>query len=104
MSMAGHPEYAECCRLTLTQFKKLKREEILFSYLIINADFEFPLTTKYPSIPCYVDENCTVYPLKGTCVLTGAEYLLATSQGCKVQIHDIFYTPFRKSEYNDPKP
>jgi hypothetical protein len=104
MSMAGHPDYDNCTRLTLSELQKLNREEILYSYLIINADFEFPKDTKYPSIPCYVDENCTVYPLKGSCVLTGSEYILALSQGCILTIHDIYFTPFSSMEYKDYKP
>jgi hypothetical protein len=95
MSMAGHPDYEGYKRLTIDDLHKLTNSELLYSYLIINADFEFPCDTKYPSIPCYVDESCTVYPLTGCCVLTGAEYLLAKSQGCKLQIHDIHYIPFQ---------
>ena len=98
MAMAGHPDYASCRRITLSELKSLSREEVLFSYLIINADFKFPVGTKYPSIPCTVDENCTVYPLRGNCVITGAEYLLAISQKCELKIHDIYLTPFQSFE------
>lgn len=104
MSLAGHPEYEKCSRLTVTELNRMSKEEILYSYLIINAEFEFPEDTKYPSIPCYVDENCTVYPLSGTCILTGPEYLLAKSQKCRLKISDIYCTPFKTSEYNHPKP
>jgi hypothetical protein len=104
MAMAGHPEYSQTRRLTIKDLMALTREELVFSYIIINADFEFPPDTKYPSIPCYVDENCTVYPLKGSCVLTGSEYYLGKSQGCQYKIHDIYFTPFKVSEYNDTKP
>jgi hypothetical protein len=104
MSMAGHPEYEKCTRLSLVELKNLSREEILYSYLIITADFEFPAQTKYPSIPCFVDENCTVYPLKGYGVLTGAEYLLALKQGCRLTIHEVYNTPFRTTEYKEYKP
>ena len=104
MSMAGHPDYNNCSRLDISQLNLMTKEEILFSYLIIKADFEFPPETKYPSIPCFVDENCTVYPLKGSCILTGSEYLLALSQGCKLSITDIYCTPFNKTEFNEPKP
>lgn len=98
MSMAGSPEYDKCKRITIQELQKMSKEEILFSYLILYADFEFPLGTKYPSIPCYVDESCTVYPLSGSCVLTGAEYLLASSQKCKLKIYEIYITPFINSE------
>ena len=104
MSMAGHPEYKQCRRITVDELNLLTREEMLYSYLAIKTDFEFPSNTKYPSIPCFVDENCTVYPLTGSGILTGAEYLLGLIQGCKFQISEIYYTPFRSSEYKDCKP
>jgi len=104
MSMAGDPEYDKCRRLSVTELNTLRKEEILYNYLIIHADFEFPVETKYPSIPCYVDENCTVYPLKGNCIITGAEYLLALSQKCVLKIHEIFVTPVKESEYSEHKP
>jgi hypothetical protein len=104
MSMAGHPDYANCQRLTVQELLQLSKEDVLYSYLIIHADFEFPTTTKYPSIPCYVDETCTVYPLKGSCVITGAEYLLSLSQQCHFIYSTIYLIPFYKSEHKDVKP
>ena len=94
--MAGHPNYHECQKLTLQDVKSMKRGEILNSYTILRGSFEFPPDTKYPSIPCYVDENCTIFPLSGDCVLTGAEYILALNQGCKFNFTEIYYIPFRK--------
>lgn len=104
MSMAGHPDYSALKRLSVSELTKLSKEDVLYSYLIIHAKFEFPTETKYPSIPCYVDENCTVYPLKGDCVITGAEYLLALSQQCKFVYEDINLIPFASSEYKNLKP
>lgn len=96
--MAGHPDYEKCQRLTVQELEDLSNEEILYSYLIIHAGFEFRTEVKYPSIPCYVDENCTVYPLRGEAILTGAEYLLAKSQGCNMHFHDIFLIAFKVYE------
>ena len=62
-------------------------------YLIVNCDFEFPDTVKYPSIPCFVDNTTTVYPLRGSAYLTGPEFLLAKRQGCVFKIRSVFYTP-----------
>lgn len=62
-------------------------------YLIVNGTFKFPTTVKYPSIPCYIDETTTIYPLEGSCLLTGPEYLLAKNQGCVIDIKSIFYIP-----------
>ena len=97
MSMAGDPSYIQYRRLTEVELNKLSMNEILYSYLVIQADFSFPPDTKYPSIPCFVDESCTIYPLNGSCVLTGSEYLLAKSQGCVLQINEIHYIPFTRS-------
>lgn len=102
--MAGHPDYSKSRRISLYELRMLSQEEILFSYLIIYAEFEFEKETKYPSIPCYVDDNCTVYPTKGVGVLTGAEYLLALSQKCRLKIQDIIYTPFQTFEAKVHKP
>jgi hypothetical protein len=49
---------------------------------------------KYPSIPCYIDKNATVYPLKGdNAFLTGPEYLLAKQQACTFEFLSAFYIP-----------
>jgi hypothetical protein len=104
LSMAGHPDYDGLQRLTLAELQSMKPEEILYSYLIVHAKFKFPTDTKYPSIPCYVDENCTVYPLQGSCVITGSEYLLALKQQCCFEVEDIYIIPFATSEHKDFKP
>ena len=104
LSKAGHPDYSALRRLDEQELQALSRDEILYSYLIIHAQFEFPPETKYPSIPCYVDENCTIYPLRGVCVITGAEYILALSQGCRFTYDDVFLIPFATDEYKDTKP
>ena len=104
LSMAGHPDYSNCIRLTISELKSLSRGDKLYSYLIIKADFKFPKDIQYPSIPCYVDENCTVYPLQGTCIITGSEYILASSQKCQFKISEIYYTPFKTSDFKEIKP
>ena len=71
-------------------------------YLIINGDFEFPSNVKYPSIPCYIDKTSTVYPLSGSCYLTGPEYVLALRQGCEIDIKSAFYI-HPKTKYNPAK-
>jgi hypothetical protein len=98
MSMGGQPKYDQYRRRTPRELNDLTTDEILFSYIRIHTEFEFPESTKYPSIPCFVDENCTIFPLRGSCVLTGAEYLLAKSQGCKFVFKDIHLIPFNKLE------
>jgi len=73
--------------------QSLSSVDLLRGYYIINATFKFPPRLKYPSIPCYVDENTTVYPLEGSCLITGPEYLLAKNQGCVFKLKSVFYIP-----------
>lgn len=91
---AGHPNYAAATVLTEDSLKQLTKEEILNSYTIIKCFFKFPNWVKFPSIPVYVDETTTVYPLEGQAILTGAEYLLAKSQSCQLKIEEIYRVPF----------
>lgn len=70
----------------------------------MECDFEFKPNIKYPSIPCYIDETTTVYPVKGKGIITGSEYILARNQGCKFNMHYIYYLPFsdlqaKRNEY-----
>lgn len=98
MSACGNPKYDSGCFLSESDLKGMSESDILYSYIIIKCTFEFNEGTKYPSIACYLDENTTVYPLKGEAVLTGSEYLLAKRQGCKLNIKEIFYIPFEEDK------
>lgn len=72
---------------------KLTTEELLKGYFIVNGTFKFPKDLKYPSISCYVDETTTIYPLEGSCLLTGPEFILTKQQGCVFDIKSVFYIP-----------
>jgi hypothetical protein len=94
LSLIGDPDYKNCKTITLEKLTSFSDEEIIKSFTIIQTSFKFPPSVKYPSIPCYIDESSTVYPLEGHCVLTGAEYILARNQGCVFNITEIFHIPF----------
>jgi hypothetical protein len=94
LALVGHPKYDQGSRLRREDLKKLSDEEIIHSYTIIKCGFKFPPKVKYPSIPCYIDEISSVYPLQGECVITGPEYILARNQGCEFTMSDIFRIPF----------
>lgn len=97
MTLLGDPDYEKSKILTEKELFEKTPEELVQNYLILRADFEFPKSVKYPSIPCYIDETTTIYPLKGKSVLTGIEFLLAREQGCKfTNIEDIFLIPFAR--------
>lgn len=97
MAGLGHPDYERGRKMSETELGAMSVKDIIFSYIIIKAKFKFPETVKYPSIPCFADESTTLYPLKGRCTLTGAEYVLALKQGCYLEIEEIFYIPFSTS-------
>lgn len=82
--------------MSVSDLESLSDEDIINSYLVINCTFKFPDTVKYPSIPCYVDETTTVYPLNGEAVLTGPEYILARNQSCVINITEIYRVPFKQ--------
>jgi hypothetical protein len=97
MSGLGHPSYSMAKNLSPENLEKMYREaplELLNSYSIIKGSFEFPGDVKYPSIPVFLDETTTVYPLQGDCILTGSEYLTARSQGCEIKAQSFLYVPF----------
>jgi len=96
MSLLGDPDYNNLVRLDVTTLNGMSDEEILYSYIIIKTDFSFKDGVKYPSIPCFLDKTTTIYPLKGSAILTGSEYIVARNIGCVFQIKDIYNIPFKR--------
>jgi hypothetical protein len=92
MAALGSPDYTKGEKIF--DMKKLSFEEIFNSYTVLNINFEYPEHTKYPSIPVNIDENTTVYPLSGSAIITGLEYLVAYRQGCKIKVKDGYRIPF----------
>jgi hypothetical protein len=98
LSAAGNPVYSEGKVLSSFEFSLMSDYELLYSYIVIKCDFEFPDNVKFPSIPCYVDDTTTVYPRVGEAVLTGAEYILARNQKCTFAFHEIYLIPFETTK------
>lgn len=96
MSVVGEPDYKNTKELKGDQLKNMADSELINSFTVISGKFEFPKLVKYPSIPVKLNEDITVYPLKGDCVITGIEYVLARNQGCKFQNIKVINTPFGK--------
>ena len=95
----GHPMYSKGKELTIVQLLQLSDDDLLYSYTVIKCYFVFPNSVKYPSIPVYINETSTVYPLTGRAILTGAEYILARNQGCKFTIFSVYRIPFSQDQY-----
>ena len=76
MAFSGDPLY-EYGRIISFEDLKLKSDkDILYSYIIMKVKFKFNENVRYPSIPCYVDENTMIFPLSGEAVIMGSKYLL----------------------------
>jgi hypothetical protein len=74
------PDYYNASLIDKHKLENMNEDELLKGYLILNAIFTFQSNIKYPSIPCYMDKNTTVYPLNGECFITGPEYIIAKRQ------------------------
>lgn len=102
MAALGTPDYGK--GHIIYKIDELTFDQIFNSYTILNVTFNFKSDTKYPSIPVNIDENTTVYPLKGSAVITGLEYLVAKNQGCTIKVKEGYRVPFVKSnELNEGK-
>ena len=102
LSMAEHPDNTNGVRIAKEDLKLMNDDYLINSYTIIKCNFVFSDNVKYLSIPMYVDEITTVYPLESEgAMLTGAEYLLAKSQGCKFEIEEVYTIPFLKTNETD---
>src|ERR1700712_241431 len=77
--------------------------DLLLNYIVLEVDFSFPKDVKYPSIPTRVDDDVDIYPLKGTSSITGCEYLVAKSMGCRLYVKEGVLIPFknRKTKNED---
>lgn len=93
MAHLSLPDYAKGRLVTPDEVETMTEKDLLKGYLILRGKFSFSSNVKYPSIPCFVDDTTTVYPLNGECNLTGPEYLLAKNQGCKISILSAFFIP-----------
>lgn len=105
MALLGNPDYKNAKNLTVEELYNLSDDDLIMNYIVFSTKFQFPKDTKYPSIPCYIDEATTIYPLKGEAILTGIEFLLAKNQGCVFNdVKDVFMIPFEKMVVVDGEP
>lgn len=98
MSILGHPNVDKARRIFNKTVINMSNEDLLFNYIVVDVDFEFNNKTKYPCIPCRVDDNVDIYPIKGNSIITGCEYLVAKSMGCRLYVNDGILIPFNIDE------
>lgn len=103
MSILGDPDYSKARRIFNKTVESMDANDLLLNYLVIEVDFVFPLSVKYPSIPTRVDDDMDIYPLKGTSIITGSEYLVAKSMGCRLYVKEGVIIPFKNRTTKDEK-
>jgi len=97
MSILGHPDTEKGVRIFNKTVQNMSPKDLLFNYIIVDVEFKFDKNTKYPCIPSRVDDNVDIYPLEGRSTITGCEYLVAKSMGCRLYVKDGVMIPFKKS-------
>ena len=95
MSILGDPSYEHAAYLFDKTVKTFSYKDLLFNYIALDVEFKFPSNVKYPCIPTRVDDNVDIYPRYGRSVITGAEYLVAKSMGCKLYVKSGVIIPFK---------
>ena len=96
MSILGDPQYYKAVRIYEKTVLKMSNEQLLLNYIMLDVKFDFPEDIKYPCIPTRVDDDIDIYPLKGRSVITGSEYLVAKSMGCKLYVNEGVMIPFKR--------
>ena len=97
MSILGHPDVDKAARVFNKTIENMNANDLLFNYVVLDVDFTFNSNTKYPCIPCRVDDDVDIYPVSGNSIITGCEYLVARSMGCKLYVRDGILIPFNRS-------
>jgi len=92
LPLCGNPDYNEACYINPYNLKQLNLKN---SYSAVNVSFKLPPSIKYPPIPVTLDKNITIYPLSGTSIITGLEYLSAINI-LNQELYNISRTQFIK--------
>jgi hypothetical protein len=103
MSIIGHPHYEKASRIYNKTVEKFDDYDFIYNYIVLYVDFTFPSDTKYPCIPTRVDNDVDIYPLRGSSVITGSEYLVAKMMGCRLYVRDGVMIPFKRTHKAEDK-
>lgn len=96
MSILGDPDYNKATYIFNNTVEKMSYRDLLFNYIIVDVDFKFHKDIKYPCIPTRVDDNVDIYPMEGRSTITGCEYFVARSMGCRLHVRTGVMVPFKK--------
>lgn len=98
MSMLGDPDYKRAAYVFNKTIEKMNYRDLLLNYIMVDVDFKFPDNVKYPCIPTRVDDDIDIYPKQGRSTITGCEYFVAKSMGCRLHVRTGVIVPFKKDE------
>lgn len=101
MSILGDPDYDKAAYVFNKTVEKMNHRDLLLNYIIVDVEFKFPDSVKYPCIPTRVDDNIDIYPKEGRSIITGCEYFAAKSMGCRLRVRSGVIVPFKKSKQSN---
>lgn len=94
MAFLGNPDYRRIRKIDEAWLKGAHFSDLINSFTVLHVSFEYPESVKYPSLPCQVDKDISIYPLKGETTITGLDYVLAVEQGCRIKLKNGYNIPF----------
>jgi hypothetical protein len=97
MSLLSYPNFLEMKVISSMNGKELLTSEgynLFESFTFLNIKFSFPETCSYPNLAVRLDKSSIIFPLSGSSICTGSEFLLAMKLGCKIEIVNGIYIPF----------
>lgn len=101
MSILGQPDYNNAVHIHNETVKRMSTEDLILNYIVLDVEFKFKNTVKYPCIPTRVDDDIDIYPREGRSTITGSEYLVARSMGCFLHVKSGVMVPFIKYNKKD---
>ena len=67
-----------------------------------HVEFQFPPTTRFPSLPVAAGDNGLLFPLTGTSFCTGPELVVALNQGATIRVLHGLHIPWKASNGSRP--
>jgi hypothetical protein len=87
-TICGQPDYAKAIYIK----DNMDKDKIDFKkgYSALRVEFNFPAGINYPPLPVSLSKDITIYPLSGTTLITGLEYISALNI-LKLCLNNGFY-------------
>jgi len=108
IAIAGIPFYDDATFFQKQDkfLKFLNSQELFSSFSSFKVSFQFPPDTKFPNLPVILDDNSTIYPLKGITITNGFSLKVALDNHCDIKLLEGCIIPFmhtNKSTEQNPQ-